>query len=66
MSDDKFAKANVTKDTNRIINRIATEEDKYIYTIIEEAIRKVHPEYFKTDVKIEEESKKECQNNILL
>jgi len=57
MPDDKFTKANVTKDTIKIINKIAAEEDKYIYTIIEEAIRKVHPEYFKKDVKIEEEMK---------
>jgi hypothetical protein len=57
MTDDKFTKANVTKDTARIINRVAADEDKYIYTIIEEAIRKVHPEYFKNDVKRKEEMK---------
>jgi len=61
MPDDKFTKANVTKDTTRINNRVAADEDKYIYTIIEEAIRKVHPGYFKKDVKIEEESKKEMK-----
>jgi hypothetical protein len=61
MPDDKFAKVNATKDTARIINRVAADEDKYIYTIIEEAMRKVHPEYFKNDVKIEEESKKEVE-----
>jgi chaperonin GroEL (HSP60 family) len=57
MPDDKFAKANVTKDTIKIINKIAAEEDKYIYQIIGEAIRKVHPEYFKNNVKIKEEIK---------
>jgi len=57
MPDDKFTKANVTKDTARIINRIAAEEDKYIYQIIEEAIREVHPKYFKNNVKIKEEMK---------
>ena len=57
MPDDKFTKANVTKDTARIISRVAADEDKYIYTIIEEAIRKVHPEYYKKDVLKKEEMK---------
>lgn len=57
MTNEKFTRANVTRVTDRIINRIAADEDKYVYQIIEEAIQKGHPEYFKNSAKLKEELK---------
>ena len=55
VSTRAFKKANVSADTCQIISIIAATQGKYIYEIIEEAVRSTYPEYFK-DTKIHNEA----------
>jgi len=42
-----FRKANVSADTCHVISIIAATQGKYIYEIIETAVRNTYPEFFK-------------------
>jgi formate-dependent nitrite reductase cytochrome c552 subunit len=45
---NEFTKANVKRSTKRIINKIAADEDKYEYELIEELFREKYPNYFQS------------------
>ncbi len=44
---EDFTKATVKKTVNKILNRIALDEDKYVYQLIEDMAREKFPEYFR-------------------
>jgi hypothetical protein len=46
-----FRKANVDADTCHVIGIIAATQGKYIYEIIETAVRNTYPEFFKDEKK---------------
>jgi hypothetical protein len=43
----KYVKANVSPDTNQVINILAAEQHKYVYEILDELVRKAYPDYFR-------------------
>ncbi len=43
----EFTKATVKKNINTILNRIALDNDKYVYQLIEDMAREKYPEYFR-------------------
>lgn len=43
----KWAKLNVTPETRKALKRIALDEEKYVYEVIEETLRKEFPKYFR-------------------
>lgn len=49
---DEFTKATVRKKVNKILNRIALDEDKYVYQLIEDMANEKYPEYFRKNGKI--------------
>lgn len=44
---NKFTKANILRDTKKVLNKITAGEEKFEYVILDEALRKTYPEYFK-------------------
>lgn len=44
---NKFTKANLTKETNSVINMIAVDQDKFVYEVIEDTFREKFPEYYR-------------------
>jgi len=44
--DGEFTKANVKKGTNKIISKIAIDEEKFVYELIEDVFREKYPKYF--------------------
>lgn len=42
----KWAKPNVTPETGKALKKIAVDQDKYVYELIEEVFREKYPEYF--------------------
>lgn len=48
----KWAKPNVTPETNKALKRIALDQDKFVYELIEDVFREKFPDYFKPKGKI--------------
>lgn len=48
----KWAKPNVTPETGKALKRIALDQDKFVYELIEDVFRERFPEYFKPKGKI--------------
>lgn len=44
---EEFTKATVRKRVNKILNRIALDEDVYVYQLIEDMAKEKYPEYFR-------------------
>lgn len=44
---NEFTKANVTKETNKVINKVALDQDKFVYQVIEDLFREKYPDYFR-------------------
>lgn len=44
---EEFTKATVKRKVNKILNRIALDEDKYVYQLIEDMAKEKYPEYFR-------------------
>lgn len=46
-SKEDFTKATVRKRVNKILNKIAIEEDTFVYQIIEDMAKEKYPQYFR-------------------
>jgi len=44
---EEFTKATVSRRVNKILNRIALDEEVYVYQLIEKMAREKYPEYFR-------------------
>ena len=44
---DEFTKATVRRKVNKILNKIALDEEVYVYQLIEDMAKEKYPEYFR-------------------
>jgi hypothetical protein len=49
---EEFTKATVRRKVNKILNRIALEEDIYVYQLIENMAKEKYPDYFRERKKV--------------
>lgn len=43
----EFTKATVRRKVNTVLNKIALDEDKFVYQLIEDMAKEKYPEYFR-------------------
>jgi len=43
---NEFTKANIKKDTKRILNKIVADGEKFEYEVLEDLLREKYPNYF--------------------
>jgi len=46
-SKNEFTKANIRKDTKKILNRIVADEEKFEYEVLEDLLKEKYPKYFR-------------------
>lgn len=44
---NEFTKANIRKETKKVLNRIVADQDKFEYEVLEELLKEKYPSYFR-------------------
>ncbi len=47
LKQNEFTKANIKKETKKILNRIVAEEEKFEYQVLEDLLKEKYPKYFR-------------------